>query len=170
MPRKIVLPRTCRECGRAFPGGPRAWYCPVCRAERRRVTGRNYKARRRKGLVRQLGSVDRCAVCGRNYVVSGPNQRYCPDCAACAVKEVDAEQGLEYYRAHADAINPPRKLARRKGPRPCVVCGEMFDTPTHRVTCGKPECKAEMKRIHQRTADAKRRAEQAPRAEITRLR
>ena len=110
----VIRPRTCRECGKVFPGGPRAWYCPECRAERHRESDRLCKARKRKGMTRQWGSVDKCAVCGGDYVVVSGNQRYCPDCGPCVVKEKDAVQGMAYYLANAEMINPARNMERRK--------------------------------------------------------
>jgi hypothetical protein len=109
------------------------------------------------GLVRPLGSMDKCVICGRDYVVTGSPQRYCPDCAPDAIRAVDTVQGLAYYYANVDQINPPRMLSRRKGSCACVICGEMYESPTRSVTCGKSECKRELRRIHQRRADAKRR-------------
>lgn len=152
-----MRPRTCRACGAVFPGGPRAWYCPTCREARRREASRNAKARARRGEQRPMGSVDGCVVCGGGYIVTGPNQKYCPECAPEAILAVDRRQGMEYYHANAAEINPPRKLARRKGPRQCVICGAVFEAPTAGITCGNPECKAALRRIYGRRADAKRR-------------
>ena len=39
-----LKPRVCRQCGATFLGGPRAWYCPDCRAERRAEADRRAKA------------------------------------------------------------------------------------------------------------------------------
>ena len=105
---------TCRECGKTFPGGPRAWFCPKCRADRRREASRVGKVKERAGLTRQLGSADQCPVCGQDYIVNSGNQRYCPNCAPDAIRANDAAQGLAYYHANADKINPRRNLARRK--------------------------------------------------------
>lgn len=105
--------RVCRACGRSFLGGPRAWYCPQCRLERRKKQSAAYKARKRAGDVRELGSTDSCAICGAPYTVTGPNQRYCPACAPDAVKAVDSAQGMAYYVEHKDVINPLRNAKRR---------------------------------------------------------
>lgn len=105
--------RICRECGRRFEGGPRAWYCPECRCERDKAQNRAYKARRRIGMTRPLGSVDHCTVCGAAYTVTGPNQRYCPTCAPDAIAAVDRQQALDWYRDNRDHINPVRNAKRR---------------------------------------------------------
>jgi rubrerythrin len=31
-PDNVIRTRTCRQCGKEFQGGPRAWYCPECRS------------------------------------------------------------------------------------------------------------------------------------------
>lgn len=104
--------RVCRQCGIEFMGGPRAWYCPTCRIERQREQGRTCKQRQRKGQTRWLGSIDKCEVCGKDYIVNSARQRYCPDCAPERYREVDREQsrgwlkravekhGEEYFKDH----------------------------------------------------------------------
>lgn len=149
-------PRTCRQCGSGFEGGPRAWYCPACREERRREQSRKNKRRQKRGLTRALGSVDVCVICGKQYLVRCGNQKYCPECASEAVAAIDRQQGLDYYRANAEDINPARMIARRKGLRPCAVCGEAYDAPTPQKTCGKESCRRELARRNQRRADKKR--------------
>ena len=86
--------RTCRKCGTVFAGGPRAWYCPSCRHERKKEADRSYKKR---GAERLIGSIDRCIICGKDYVVNGSMQRYCKDCAPSAIKSRDSESSLKYY-------------------------------------------------------------------------
>lgn len=44
----VVRPRTCRQCGTTFEGGPRAWYCPACRELRRREAQAKYREKGRK--------------------------------------------------------------------------------------------------------------------------
>ena len=150
-----IRTRTCRNktCRAEFQGGPRAWYCPECRQERRREQSRQCKARRRAGMVRELGSEDVCEICGGPYIVQGGNQRYCPDCAPCAVAEVDAAQGLEWYEAHKDAINPARNAARRLDAKVCPDCGAQI--PAKRRYCDT--CRDARKKQSQRAADQKRR-------------
>ena len=149
-------PRTCRQCGTTFEGGPRAWYCPICSEVRRKEADRAGHARMRRGETRQIGSMDTCQICGKEYMVMSGKQKYCPTCAPEAVAEIDRTQGLNYYTANADTINPARNEKRRRGPRPCVICGELFDTPTPRKICDKDECSKELKRQYQQRADAKR--------------
>lgn len=154
----VLSRRTCRKCAKIFNGGPRAWYCPDCRAERKKEACRLYRDRQGKGRVRKLGSNDQCIICGRDYTVTAGLQHYCMECAPCAVKEIDAAQGLAYYRANAGKINPRRNKSRRKGPRPCAICGELFDASTPRKTCERVACAIELRRMSMRRADAKRRS------------
>lgn len=55
-----IRERTCRLCGKQFPGGPRAWYCPECRPIRQKEAAAK---QRRNGPERPLGSLDHCTVC-----------------------------------------------------------------------------------------------------------
>lgn len=154
--------RTCRSCGAVFPGGPRAWYCPKCRHERRAEACRRHKARKRQGAeTRTLGEVYPCVICGQPYVLRGANQRYCPDCAPCAIKEADAAQGLEYYRTRAAAINPARNAKRRATARPCAWCGKLFCDRPHQHYCSD-ECQKLARLYRQRKADAKRSGRPEP--------
>lgn len=133
-----IRDRVCRQCGRTFPGGPRAWYCPECRAERRRESA---ERQRRRGTQRPIGSIDRCEVCGGEYVVNSSRQRYCPQCAAEACRRADREQSKAWNAANT---TPEGRKTERKASSaeiPCAVCGKPFvPTGGPAVTCG-PECR-----------------------------
>lgn len=141
----MIQDRTCRQCGAAFRGGPRAYYCPDCRTVRKQEQGRRYKRRKRMGAVRRLGSADRCAHCGKEYVVTGGNQRYCPQCGPLLLAEHDRVTSIAYYHEHKDAINPVRNERRRIGLKTCKECGKGFNPGgTRRLYC-TPECKRKAK-------------------------
>lgn len=103
-----IYERTCQQCGVSFQGGPRAWYCPDCRLQRKNQTTADYRNRKRAGKVREIGSIDICQNCGEKYVVNSGLQRYCKKCAPEMIKELDQRQGMEYYRKNKDKINPTR--------------------------------------------------------------
>lgn len=150
----VVKDRTCRQCGRTFPGGPRAWYCPDCR----HLRALEFAARRRsKGNIpeRPLGSIDYCVVCGKEYVVNSARQKYCKDCAYEAVRRADRPASREWNQTHKAEYYPARNAKRRK-PRFCVICGKPITVKTATITCDNPDCKLERRRQHQRAADAKR--------------
>lgn len=109
----VVKPRTCRECGAVFEGGPRAWYCPECRANRKKDAEKRYRAKGRKA-DRPLGSTDKCTVCGKEYVVNSARQKYCPECAYDAVREVDRPASRAWNREHKDTYYPAKNEKRRK--------------------------------------------------------
>ena len=54
-------------------GGPRAFYCPNCRRIRQREA--NERARKRGGATRPIGSIDKCKLCGAEYVVNSGRQK-----------------------------------------------------------------------------------------------
>lgn len=109
----VVMPRTCRECGAVFDGGPRAWYCPACRLARQREADARRRAKGRKA-DRPLGSTDKCTVCGKDYVVKPARQKYCPECAYDAVREVDRPASRAWNREHKDTYYPAKNEKRRK--------------------------------------------------------
>lgn len=147
-----MRPRTCRQCGKVFEGGPRAWYCPDCRAERQRDANRR---QREKGTVRPLGSTDLCTVCGKSYIVKSARQRYCPDCAAEAVKAADNAQGRAYMAKYS-------KTRIRHTDRFCKVCGAVIPPDSPEKYYCSDECRRKAEQEKQRKADSKRGKNAAP--------
>lgn len=117
----VVKPRVCRQCGAIFDGGPRAWHCPECRSRRRADAERRYRDKGRKA-DRPLGSIDKCTVCGKEYVVKSSRQKYCPDCAYEAVREADRPMSRRWNQENKDtyypARNAKRNAARARDPEP----------------------------------------------------
>ena len=152
-----MRPRTCKTCSCVFTGGPRAWYCPNCRAERQKMAGKQYKERARAGKTRPNGSIDLCENCGKKYIVKGGLQKYCEKCAPEMIKELDRIQGIKWYEKNKDKINPVRNEKRQKKERKCVICGKTFEGDgTCRNTCSETCRKIQIQRW-QRKADDKRR-------------
>lgn len=140
--------RVCKQCGRTFSGGPRAWYCPDCRAERKREQESRCK---RYGSMRKLGSTDYCINCGKPYTVSGGLQKYCPDCAQKCVSEIDRQQGLDYYHQNKPQINPKRNI-KRKSPKKeitCKICGKTFFGHENQKLCSE-NCRNKNRKIYSR--------------------
>ena len=106
--------RVCKTCGRTFSGGPRAWYCPECRHERKLAADLEYHKRDRMGVSRQLGSQDLCQRCGKPYTVCSGLQRFCPECAEINLREVDNRQGTEYYYRNVKPDPGERNKKRRE--------------------------------------------------------
>lgn len=132
-----IRQRICRQCGIEFPGGPRAWYCPECRRARKREASRRYKA---NGPARPLGSIDQCQVCGADYIVASGSQKYCPACAAEAVRKLDNAQSRRW---NAENTTPEERQAVRRAATaqiPCAICGKLF-TPKGKAKTCSPECK-----------------------------
>lgn len=144
-----IRPRTCRECGAIFDGGPRAWYCPSCRAVRRKEAAARY---RKNGVDRPLGSIDYCTVCGKAYVVKSGRQRYCPECADDAVRQQDRMASKEW---NAENNFYDRTPLERSGQKVCVICGKPVLPGTPRITCSD-ECDRLRKKKIRSEADFKR--------------
>lgn len=137
-----IYARLCRECGKSFQGGPRAWYCPDCRKTREKERAARY---RKDGYQRPLGSTDYCRHCGKQYIVQSGLQRYCKECGEENRKLVDRRQSLNYYRQHKDAINPRRNERRRVPERMCVICGKLFRSHGRQIVCSE-QCRPEWRR------------------------
>jgi len=140
-----IRTRICRTCEIEFPGGPRAWYCPSCRSDRKKKLGQEYRERRAVGKQRFIGSEDICCFCGKAYIVSSGNQRYCPDCAPQQWAEADRKQAREYYTAHGD---PNKRNTQRKAHSAellCSVCGKPYIPSNASKTCSAT-CSAELAR------------------------
>lgn len=149
--------KICKNCRTAFMGGPRAWYCPSCRADRQKIYKRQTQERERTGTIRRIGSTDICVVCREQYIVASGTQKYCRQCAPDEVKKIDRIQGLEYYKANKDDINPARYERRRVDHKICSVCGMSFDPQGRpRTICPSEECRKISKRQWQKKADEKR--------------
>ncbi|ARF67197.1 hypothetical protein B7C51_04295 [Paenibacillus larvae subsp. pulvifaciens] len=157
-----LLTRTCRECSASFQGGPRAYYCPSCRAERTRKTCTEHKRRKRQGKTRSLGSKDTCERCGKTYTVKGGNQRFCLDCQPIHTAEYDRRTSLEFYNSHKERINPKRKLKRRKRSNICAICGNVFEPVNGSTTCS-PECKRKLGNKHNREWRRREKEKKTPR-------
>ena len=110
----VVKMRICRECGNAFNGGPRAWYCPECRRRRKVYQSREYKERKRKGYVQPLGTVIKCIDCGKEFAKKGGMHKRCPECAAMHLHEVDAEQSSEWKKNNIKAYKEAKKQYEKK--------------------------------------------------------
>ena len=143
--------RICVSCGISFVGGPAARYCPECRAERIREQKRRF---RKHGPARPLGSMDNCILCGKQYIVTGGMQHYCPDCAPIAYRELDRAASLRWQRENTTP-EERKKIRKDAAARiPCVICGKPFVPRSYRqVTCS-PECAAEQKRRNQTAYEA----------------
>lgn len=108
------LSRICRSCGRSFEGGPRAWYCPICRQERAKQQSRDYKFRKSRGLSRKIGETYICGQCGCSYILSGGLQRFCERCAPLHLKTIDNAQSRAWNAAHPNEILRSKDSERTK--------------------------------------------------------
>lgn len=151
--KSTIAPRTCRECGAIFDGGPRAWYCPECREMRKKLQKDRYNERRKRGLSLSLGeSVGRCEVCGKEFIYASARQRYCSECAKGAWKASDRRQGREYYHAknteeyRAERSRHRREVYASRQRKTCKVCGMEIPLGSYR----KRYCSEECTKISQR--------------------
>ena len=132
--RPTMEERVCRECGKKFIGGPRAWYCPDCKKE---IISEIDARRYRNGPQRKLGSIDQCEICGKEYVVKSSRQRYCKECAEKEKREYKRRVSEERRRKKKDLAE--REKMRAKNRRKCPVCGKGIRPGGSAETCSE-EC------------------------------
>lgn len=141
----VMRERVCRQCGKKFIGGPRAWYCPECRADRHREQKARYAQNLRAGKSIIIGkTVRKCERCGAEFVMMSARQRYCTECRDDAIREADRRQGIEHYEKNKGVKNPIRnenRKEKRKKDVFCIVCGKpLADHIGKRNTCSD-ECR-----------------------------
>ena len=145
--RQIPQQKKCVNCGVMFLGYAATLRCPDCRITEKRKVGLRSKNRRARGKGRAIGSISRCAICGKPYKVKGGRQLYCPDCA----KQLARVKGLKRYHENKEKSNPKRNTSRRETSSfaaaqrtsVCPTCGKTFaPSQKHRVYCSD-ECAAQ---------------------------
>lgn len=144
----VYRERVCKICGTTFMGYPRSMFCDQCKEQRKKAQKRIYNQRKPN---RPLGSMDICENCGKEYVVKGGLQRYCPDCSDSVVKNNIKERKNKYYQENKEQLNQHKEEMRSNG-YVCVICGKIFDKDVNSVTCSS-ECQKEHERIQQNKAD-----------------
>ena len=130
----------CIVCGKTFIGSLRAKYCDDCWLKQRRSrTMNNYYNRKRN-----VGDVDRCVDCGKEYVIQSGNQRRCDDCAKKRRRYYVAMREWKLgYRQTKPTYPMPEKIVKNGkvigGVRICKGCGREFIGAWQARFC--PECK-----------------------------
>lgn len=157
----VIRERVCRGCGEKFTGGPRAWYCPKCRELRKAEQKKRYESRKKAGLSIRVG-IDRrkCEVCGAEFVIQSPTQKYCKKCAEKAVKAVDAAQSREYCQENRLAINERNRKKYIRKARRCIICGApIYNAGTKLCS---DECRKKMEAIYWQRANYKKGRRKRP--------
>lgn len=157
-----IRDRVCRQCGVIFPGGPRAFYCPECRAERKREQSRRNKQLKRAGKSDVIGeTIRRCEVCGEKFIIAAARQKYCKKCAPAAIRDVDRQQCRGWLKRsvekYGDSYRVSRNLSRQvQYDKKCVICGKDFVTKTRSTVCSDKKCLKIWRGFVQAKADFKR--------------
>lgn len=128
----VMRIRVCRMCGKEFNGGPRAFYCPDCRVIRTREAQKRF--RQGKTAKRKLGSVDKCELCGKEYIVIAGRQKYCSE-------KCQHEAGLLLQKEYKSAYNKETEQTKKKleknskKQKICEYCGKKFRSKVASNTC-----------------------------------
>lgn len=143
----VLHPRVCKDCGAEFVGGPTAMRCPSCAAYARA----HYK---RKPTERPFGSIDKCLLCGAEYIVMASRQKYCSvSCQQTASKAAQRERKKGYHKTSGQYN---KKMERRNGVKKvCIYCLGEFESHTPANLCSD-YCRNEQAKLSQCRADIKR--------------
>lgn len=115
MKKNNMLPRICKNCGNVFSGGPRAWYCPGCREERKRQQDRRHKQLVKAGEAKHVGDILQCIDCGKDYEYRIGSGSRCPECAKIHLKMTDNRQSREWNKKNREkCLEAKRAYDRRK--------------------------------------------------------
>ena len=133
--------KVCAVCGKKFLGCYGAKYCPDCRQLRREQSMLETRKRLKNKTACVIGkTMRRCAYCGKEFVITSPNNKYCPKCRK------DARNALrrKSYREHVTQC--PEKMARKRKAthyrnRFCAVCGTPITKNTSTSICDDPKCR-----------------------------
>lgn len=106
--------RICNTCGISFLGGPRAFYCPECRRERKKEQSKTYKERKKQNYIIPLGSVIQCESCGCDIIKCSGLQRFCKQCAKKHLKIIDNQQSLTWNKNNKVKVKKSKKLYNDK--------------------------------------------------------
>lgn len=108
-----ILSRICKECGTGFEGGPRANYCPSCRADRKKMQAKQARERAKAGATRKLGQEYPCEICGAPYILNSGLQRFCKKCAENHLKEAEKLLSKARSEKSRDKVNTERRIKRQ---------------------------------------------------------
>jgi hypothetical protein len=88
-------------------------------------------------------------VCKKDFVVTAPNQRACPECQDVYEQERRHGYYVDVELPNIDRVYELHAIARAKRcpPKiiPCVMCRKMFVKKRSAVTCDNPECRKQNK-------------------------
>lgn len=83
--------------------------------KRSKIQNQEFKKRKRSGEVIPNGSIIKCALCGKDIIKNSGVQRFCDECAAKHLKEIDNQQSLRWKMNNPDKIKESkRKLSKKK--------------------------------------------------------
>lgn len=134
---KPAIKKDCKDCGAEFwTHSANAKRCSKCAEVEKQEAKMRYSKR---GKRRSLGSIDRCVLCGKEYTVTSPTQRYCSsECRNTDYRPKKNERAREYSR-----ISETKKR-RKQVESLCAYCLRPFKKNTATNVCSD-YCRAEQK-------------------------
>lgn len=143
---KVFDIKSCDICGLVFvPHGNQEYCSKKCSDEALKRWNRTYYDNRKRSRKEKKEVIFReCAICGKEFVISNSNERYCSD--ACRRESEKAKQEA-------------RKEARKAILKTCPICNNEFElSEQHRRYCSDA-CSKEAIRIHAKQYKENRKQE-----------
>lgn len=85
--------KKCSSCGATFFGTQNMEYCSDCRKIK-------YSYRKTKAI----GDPDICEICGKEYIRTASNQRYCKECGEKNSKQIATNAKAKYNKSAYDRL------------------------------------------------------------------
>ncbi len=154
---------TCISCGAEIYRPIKCVRCKDCQDAYDRRRDAEIKS---TGPRRQLGSIDLCQRCGKEYTVEAGTQKYCKACSAVATRDSIREHKRVYAAAQradpvkSEEIRQAKRIVTKK--RTCKRCGKLFEART-RVDYCSDACRKEAYREYQHQYSMAHAAQKAAR-------
>lgn len=147
----IFRERICIDCGITFLGAPKSKRCKDCQYQKNLKDKRRYSM---NGPVRKIGDIDKCEICGNEYIVIASKQKYCSeDCKIKGLKKWEKEHKKDYHKT--PKIKANKQLKRDSQCKICKYCLKSFKSDIPDNTCSD-FCKREHGKLLQAYADERR--------------
>ena len=135
------LTKTCKDCGIQFTGYYNEGRCPKCVEAAEQERYRRYWDK--GGTLRPMGSIDKCVLCGKEYIVRSSTQRYCYE--ECRLKgsipKYKETQKNKYQNQREEFRKRKTKITKL-----CVYCMQPFKNSLATNVCSD-YCRSEHREL-----------------------
>lgn len=139
---KPAVTKICKDCGSEFISYHKERRCPKCVERAKQEANMRYL---RNGTQRPLGSIDKCELCGKEYIVTSGSKKYCSvQCRRISSLPKQKEYRRTYYRTSKLAAEYRQRC--KTAPKMCLYCLQPFTSDKSTNVCSD-YCRSEHKKI-----------------------